>query len=1407
MRFTKGLNKDSHPSNQPEGTYRDATNLIINKELGILTREDGTKDIPELEFSGYNIIDTLSLSTEDEFILFCDDDVIRLLDLSIPSIEDIVDTDFNFGDYIDATFTSNNEGERIIYFVDGINQPRFVNIDNNSINTVGDTSLFPSYDPTINITTEINESGGSLEAGAYYLAFRYIDSDNTRTNVFHVSKPQYIFGSSAINENIGSVGLEEGTPTSKSISIEMEGIDMSFNRIEILAIKGTTVDSIVKLDLSSAKINIATGEITINYTFSGNEGSTIGALEEVLIDNVSYDVANTLTTQNQNLYIGGLDKTGFNNQDKQELQRVALNTNVECNIKQLQNRIYEHSYSTEQVAEHLTTWKRGEVYALYISFLLEDGGETEAFHIPGRNAVSDERSNIQTSGSTNSEYSERKYNISSTPDSTYKMGYWENTTEYYPSNEPFLSEGLSGFSVIHHKIPDMYKTEDHDGNTVFTNNDHYCIVSLSLQNLDITTLDDSLKDKIVGYKLYYAKKSPENRLVLDQCTLQKGWLDREPTISIDDQTLTLQDAKDRTPDYLEYIEKQGYIGSRPSQMTCGLFSEDILTTHGFNEDFADQYFGAFPKVNYGRPADILTNNLNVQGINYVKALSEVPNPNVGEFDFAYFSGPEGTNIKEGYQNNQEQVYKVKSSATVDNNQRNINLSPQGFSYNMDNVYGESKLILEYSDELYDIDNQDPYIGHSEDGGTGDTYDVPVKVSECRVLCDLLQVQDNVHVPFYNQPLIDTGFVGYFNENNEPEGSNNKSSIEVNPSNVYTIEEDEIYGGDVYSTLNFYKAVTLIAGGSYVEYRNLRERAGKSTSDDLHFWSSVRSTPTGTTERRSRSLFDNDTLWKSDGYEGLYDVYPPINNDGGYLDWFFRNPDFVKLNDYTNPFLDGIELSESTVICNPLPVGSLFVEKIESRINTDVKFSNTPTSERYLPDELSNSSSLLPNALELFNNWTYTPHYESILPQRNKGLDLPEGSISDSLIDDLTEQQIDEIDYTIVLPQFIDSYLEYFKESDNYLTYNEEYQSLGDVKTNFPWNPNETLGDDFKNRIIRSSNKAEDGESNNFRIFLQDDFLDINRNRGSVNNLEIVNNNLIIHTDRSLIQTRGRDRLQTQQSNDVFLGSGNIFETLPNEIISTDVGFGGLQHNKNTLNIESGYIWIDNEQEEIFNLSQDGLQTLSSHEFGLYNYWNNKLSSEKNVWEIGTDRSNNRVLFVNDNTCISYYPQYQAWVSEHSFKPDKIINHLNSLYTVFNNKIHQHGDYDSLYSLDVPISLEFSIPTGVESKLSSIYYRSEGDTIDKAIVNTLNDTTGELDLEYNVSFKDAKYLSNNNLTQVRNRKGLYWINNLRSNTSSNNIRFSKNKIISNYFIIKLYNEITNKELNIIEAGAKIKQKVL
>ena len=138
------------------------------------------------------------------------------------------------------------------------------------------------------------------------------------------------------------------------------------------------------------------------------------------------------------------------------------------------------------------SYRRGEVYAFYISFVLKDGTETYAYHIPGRKARTfssneDITEDAQFKSFPNEDVREATgfrpeefrlqndnaniYQVVDTASKTsgYELGdmaFWENENERYPNTPDFLvadvsadgspnvtARTLAGENVRHHKFP------------------------------------------------------------------------------------------------------------------------------------------------------------------------------------------------------------------------------------------------------------------------------------------------------------------------------------------------------------------------------------------------------------------------------------------------------------------------------------------------------------------------------------------------------------------------------------------------------------------------------------------------------------------------------------------------------------------------------------------------------------------------------------------------------------------------------------------------------------------------------------------------------------------------------------------------------------------------------------------
>ena len=213
-------------------------------------------------------------------------------------------------------------------------------------------------------------------------------------------------------------------------------------------------------------------------------------------------------------------------------------------------------------------YRRGEVYAFYISFVLKDGSESFAYHIPGRDKVApfeDDWTSFETgvgvtlgalglgikTGEIKSyDPNARVYQYFDTSymgivPTVSNMGYWQNLNEFYPDNKNFEVWGVTSDgssyrdttlirdNIRHHRMPsnhnsvyshvvrdtyfgdipldDPLYTANADGYRVF--NDQVRILGIKLTNLKIPKF---ILGQVQGYKVYYAKRTQGNKTIIGQ---------------------------------------------------------------------------------------------------------------------------------------------------------------------------------------------------------------------------------------------------------------------------------------------------------------------------------------------------------------------------------------------------------------------------------------------------------------------------------------------------------------------------------------------------------------------------------------------------------------------------------------------------------------------------------------------------------------------------------------------------------------------------------------------------------------------------------------------------------------------------------------------------------------------------
>jgi len=403
--FNKGLNLDLRELHQPEGTYRFALNATNEAENGSnimsLSNESGNYECLNLPKGSFPIGSILLLNSE--IILFLRNptakDSIILADLKNCTYKTLLESNcLNFQRQVQGVYRILNGCDRVIYFVDGLNSDRVVNIDeilknptsHSYLNDLGyfDCELIKNK-RDLNLAyiedVVVNNSGGNLQIGTYQIVLQYEDSYGNGTDYFGFTLPIPIVYGNYGGEYKNIIGGDPSIfpSTNKSISFNITNVDQKFKYINIIVgyTKNniTTYYKVEKIAVIGDLLNYTLSDITI-------DGTTQITYDKLIVSTNPYDISETITQTDNRLIKGNLKGKV---RDYSEFQRLATQIKVNYVTKAIKHS-EQNSSSVSGLAKSgkyytdFRTEMRDEIYSKGIVWVFKDGTESPAFHIPGR---------------------------------------------------------------------------------------------------------------------------------------------------------------------------------------------------------------------------------------------------------------------------------------------------------------------------------------------------------------------------------------------------------------------------------------------------------------------------------------------------------------------------------------------------------------------------------------------------------------------------------------------------------------------------------------------------------------------------------------------------------------------------------------------------------------------------------------------------------------------------------------------------------------------------------------------------------------------------------------------------------------------------------------------------------------
>ncbi len=593
--FSRGMQKDYNETFVADGLYTHARNSVNNShdgQLGVIGNEPANLLCVTLP---YTLIGSIHVFG-DEWVLFTTDDVnseIGIFDESKCSYKKIVnDKSLNFKktNLITGVSRFRYDCERLIYWDDGLNPTRTMDIDNvpfKYTETIVDGCIVKTYTdeldceairiaplikyPCLQLTQ--GKIAGSLLNGSYQVCLAYTVNKVKVTDYIGLSEVQGLF----TYANAGS-----------SLEVTITNIDTSFDEFELVVLANINQQTVAK---RIGYYTAATGTIYIDRWTE--EYETVQVSSVVL--------RSSIIEKSDAMYNVG-----------EYLLRVGVTNRYKFNYQLQANNIRAKWLAVQYPADYYikgnnnTSYLRDEQYAFFIRWIYNTGERSESYHIPGRAPLPGERTAVAGGDAFETSHGiprelwqvQNTAAIESLATSTLpdggvviakgRMGFWEST-EKYPADRADIWGNLCGKPIRHHKMPDVTI----NGGDIINhfNNGGNNIVMLGVQFEGIThPLDQNGNPitSIVGYEILRGSREGAKSILCKGLlnNMREYSVPENPTITGLYQNYPYNDLR---PDiYLTAAEQNGENGGgNPAPLNK--YRRDVLSFHSPDTSFSNPY--------------------------------------------------------------------------------------------------------------------------------------------------------------------------------------------------------------------------------------------------------------------------------------------------------------------------------------------------------------------------------------------------------------------------------------------------------------------------------------------------------------------------------------------------------------------------------------------------------------------------------------------------------------------------------------------------------------------------------------------------------------------------------------------------------------------------------------------------
>lgn len=301
----------------------------------------------------------------------------------------ILNEDLGFNSLYPIETIADYESEDImkVYWVDGINQPRFINISNKALSESSNNTTFINFvsefenSANVDITKEfIGES--SFKSGIIQYMFTYSNKYGQETNLAYISPIYYISPSNR--------GASEEEKVNCQFTINITSADTRYDRINIYSIIRTSLGG----DFAAYKVTSVDTGNNISYTDNGNYSEAIDVTSLLYVGGREI-IASTLTAKDNTLFLGDIM---LKNQESDDTIKSLLNqtinfdgtgnslrffyTDNEHSLPyNLPTGYYDYDFQLNESSNKVTTFKKGQKYRFAIRFITPSGSRSACYWV------------------------------------------------------------------------------------------------------------------------------------------------------------------------------------------------------------------------------------------------------------------------------------------------------------------------------------------------------------------------------------------------------------------------------------------------------------------------------------------------------------------------------------------------------------------------------------------------------------------------------------------------------------------------------------------------------------------------------------------------------------------------------------------------------------------------------------------------------------------------------------------------------------------------------------------------------------------------------------------------------------------------------------------------------------------